>query len=163
MTRYTFTINAQPFDVEIQSVQGSQARVTVNHVPYEVAIAPAFGTATPTRIQPVAAAPARIRTTAAPIPAAPHIAALAPSLAYKTQIPAGSGSGSGTITAQIPGKMITIAVGVGDSVASGQVVAVMEAMKMENNILSPINGAVKEIRVSKGADVATGDVLMVIA
>ena len=161
MTRYTFTINAQTFDVEIQSVQANQARVTVNHVPYEVTIAPTAGrTTSPTRIQPPAAAPTRIPTSAAPIPVAPRPAVSAPSLAPKTQTPAGSGAG--TITAQIPGKMINIGVDVGASVASGQVVAVMEAMKMENNILSPMNGTVKEIRVSKGSDVATGDVLMVI-
>ncbi|MBF0204489.1 MAG: acetyl-CoA carboxylase biotin carboxyl carrier protein subunit, partial [Desulfamplus sp.] len=55
-----------------------------------------------------------------------------------------------------------IKVKVGDQVKSGQVVAIMEAMKMENDLPSALNGTVKDIRVQKGAQVSTGDVLIVI-
>lgn len=65
--------------------------------------------------------------------------------------------------APIPGKIIQIKVQVGDKVTTGQVVALMEAMKMENNLLSPMDGVVKEIRAAKDTDVATGDVVMIIA
>lgn len=71
-------------------------------------------------------------------------------------------SGNGVVTAPIPGIVISLNVQPGDVVAAGQVLAVMEAMKMENNILCPKDGQVKEIRVSPGKEVATGEVLMVI-
>ncbi len=163
MSRYTFTINEQSFDVEIQSVQGGTARVTVNHVPYTVTMAGgARAAAAPTRIQSMAAAPIRVQPTAAPTPAATRVRS-GPAPAVPAKAAAPSASGAGTITAQIPGKIINVGVNVGDQVAPGQVVAIMEAMKMENNILSPISGMVKDVRVSKDMDVATGDVLMIIA
>jgi biotin carboxyl carrier protein len=64
--------------------------------------------------------------------------------------------------APIPGTIIELKVKVGDSVTTGQVVGIMEAMKMENNLVSPMDGAVREIRAEKGADVATGDIVMII-
>jgi acetyl-CoA/propionyl-CoA carboxylase biotin carboxyl carrier protein len=51
---------------------------------------------------------------------------------------------------------------VGDSVSTGQVVAVLEAMKMENNIASHIAGTVTAIRAAEGSNVTTGDIIMVI-
>ena len=51
----------------------------------------------------------------------------------------------------------------GDTVRSGQIVATMEAMKMANNLVSNIDGIVKEIVVSKDAEVANGDLIMIIA
>jgi len=69
---------------------------------------------------------------------------------------------SGAVVAPIPGKIIQIKVQMGEKVTTNQVVAIMEAMKMENNLLSPTDGVVKEIRAGKDANVATGDVVMVI-
>ena len=63
---------------------------------------------------------------------------------------------SGTITAPIPGLIVDILVSVGDMVKAGQVVVVMEAMKMENPLITTIDGQVKEICLQKGAQVATG-------
>ncbi len=162
MSRYAFTINEQAFDVEINAVQGNLARVTVNRIPYDVTIETAGHTKAPTRIQPTVAAPTRLQHTAAPPPIVPPTAT-APVRTAPPKTTAVPASGAGTIKAQIPGKMLSILVRVGDTVSLGQVVAVMEAMKMENNILSPMNGTVKEIRVNKDTDVATDDVLMVIA
>ena len=71
--------------------------------------------------------------------------------------------GAGTVTAPIPGLILRINVAVGDAVTAGQTVAVMEAMKMENNLTSAVSGTVQEIRVQKGSEVATGDVIMIIA
>jgi biotin carboxyl carrier protein len=66
----------------------------------------------------------------------------------------------GTVLAPIPGLIVLIAVQVGESVIAGQTVAVMEAMKMENNLVAQQSGRVLEILVQKGAEVATGDVIM---
>jgi biotin carboxyl carrier protein len=71
-------------------------------------------------------------------------------------------AGTEVVVAPIPGLILDIKVAAGDSVSAGQVVAVMEAMKMENNLVSNVSGTVQEIRVQKGAEVSTGDVIMLI-
>jgi len=71
-------------------------------------------------------------------------------------------SGSSSITAPIPGVILDIAVKIGDRVETGQTVVIIEAMKMENNLVSNINGIIREIRVQKGAKVKTGDIIMII-
>jgi len=55
-----------------------------------------------------------------------------------------------------------VKVKVGNQVAKGQTVATMEAMKMENNIASTLDGIVQEVRVRKDSEVATGEVIMII-
>ncbi len=71
--------------------------------------------------------------------------------------------GDGTIVAPIPGVVVSIHVKVGDSVLVDQLVLKLEAMKMENEIASPISGIVKEIAVSEGSEPSTGQLLMTIA
>jgi biotin carboxyl carrier protein len=70
--------------------------------------------------------------------------------------------GSGAIVAPIPGKIISICVKVGDPVRVDQVVLKLEAMKMENDIASPVSGTVQEIAVSEGSETSTGQLLMTI-
>jgi biotin carboxyl carrier protein len=145
MTTYTLTIDEQTFDVTIGSIQGNLAQVTVNQIPYYVKI-DGSGQVMPQLVAPVSApvAGGGFATSASSRPAS------------------SAAAGSGTVTAPIPGKILLITVKVGDTVAAGQVLAVIEAMKMENNITCPIAGTVKEIAVSKDADVGTGDLIMVI-
>jgi biotin carboxyl carrier protein len=64
------------------------------------------------------------------------------------------------IKAPIPGLIIDILVKVGDKVKGGDVVAKMEAMKMENNILASMDGKIKSINIKMGESVLEGDVLM---
>ncbi len=91
---------------------------------------------------------------AAPVAAAP--AAPAPAAA-----PAASGSaGAVSVAAPMPGTVLKINVKVGDSVKSGQAVAVLEAMKMENEIAATQDGVVASVNVSQGDSVNTGDVLV---
>jgi biotin carboxyl carrier protein len=144
MTTYTLTIDEQTFDVEIGSIQGDLAQVTVNQIPYYVKIG-GSGQIAPQAMTPVAAP-----------------AAVAPAMAALPRVAAPKAGGSGTVTAPIPGKVLSLMVKVGDSVKAGQVLAVIEAMKMENNIISPIDGTIKNISVSKDDDVGTGDVIMVV-
>ena len=121
--------------------------VTVNGVAYDVEIeevgagvvsAPVAAPA------PVAAAPA-----AAPAPKA------SPAAAGK--------AGSVAIKAPMPGTILKMNVKVGDSVKSGDVVCVLEAMKMENDICAPQDGVVSSIEVAQGASVATDAVLVTLA
>jgi len=75
---------------------------------------------------------------------------------------AASSGGSGTITAPMQGTIVKITAEVGDEVAAGDSVLVLEAMKMENHVSAEVSGTVKEIRVAAGDTVGAGDVLVVI-
>ena len=66
------------------------------------------------------------------------------------------------VTSPLPGNILQIKVQNGQSVKAGDVLIIIEAMKMENEVLAPQDGTVKQILVNKGAVVATGDVLVVI-
>ena len=98
---------------------------------------------------PVAAAPA-----AAPVAAAAPAAAPA--------APAVTGAGE-AVTAPMPGNILKVNVNVGDKVKEGQCLVVLEAMKMENEIMAPKNGTVTQVVVSKGSTVDTGAPLVVLA
>jgi biotin carboxyl carrier protein len=75
---------------------------------------------------------------------------------------AGRESSEAIVRAPMPGLVLGVLVDVGTSVEREQTVVVLEAMKMENNLASPMGGKVKEVRVSKGQTVNQGDVLVVI-
>ncbi len=69
-------------------------------------------------------------------------------------------SGSGRITAPMPGVVLKVNVAVGDTVKKGDVLVNLEAMKMENDIFSPVDGKVVSIHVGIGASVNAGDPLV---
>lgn len=72
-------------------------------------------------------------------------------------------SGEAMVRAPMPGLVLDVPMEVGASVARGQTVVILEAMKMENDLTSPIGGHIKEVRVNKGQTVNQGDVLVVIS
>ena len=90
----------------------------------------------------------------APAPAAAPAPASAPAAA-----PAAAGT---NVVSPMPGTILSINASVGQSVKAGDVLMVLEAMKMENDIVAPADGVVKQLLVSKGAAVNTDDVLAVI-
>jgi len=69
----------------------------------------------------------------------------------------------GAVTAPMPGKVVLLSVKVGDSVQAGDPLCVLEAMKMENEIVSPVRGIVKEVRVSEGAAVNIGEIMVIVS
>jgi biotin carboxyl carrier protein len=73
-----------------------------------------------------------------------------------------SAAAPGAVTALMPGRVVRVEVEEGQTVDQGQVLLVLEAMKMENEILAEVSGTVKQIAVSKGTAVAAGDTLIVI-
>ena len=98
---------------------------------------------------------------AAPVAAAPTAAAPVPAAA---PAPAAAASGAGeTISSPMPGNILRIEVTQGAAVKKGQTLLVLEAMKMENEIVAPRDGTVAQIVTSKGAVVDTGAPLIVLA
>jgi biotin carboxyl carrier protein len=81
----------------------------------------------------------------------------------KGSIRSGHEAGEAMVRAPMPGLVLGLSVDSGSNVERGQTVVILEAMKMENDLPSPIAGRVKEIRVSKGQTVNQGDVLVVVS
>lgn len=97
---------------------------------------------------PVAAAPAAGATRARPKPA--------------VSSGGGAGGGSGTVAAPMQGTIVKVLVEAGATVAAGDALVVLEAMKMENQINAEVSGTVKEVRVAAGDSVGNGDILVII-
>lgn len=145
MKEYKFKINGNQYEVAINAIEGNIADVTVNGTPYKVEMENA-----------PAAAPA-----AAPVAAPAPAAAAAPAPAAA---PAAAPAGPGTdINSPLPGVIIEVSVKEGQAVKSGQKVAVLEAMKMENDIVAEKDGTVTAIHVHKGDSVLEGAKIVTIA
>jgi glutaconyl-CoA/methylmalonyl-CoA decarboxylase subunit gamma len=152
--KYKLAIGEKKFEVEVDEVSEGFARVTVNNEAYEVKVENYIEMISGGGIRRKIPAPAPIRAESAQ----PAVTVM-PKVAAPVLTPA---TGGGAVTAPIPGLILDIMVNVGDTVSAGQVVATMEAMKMENNLMSNISGRVIEIRVRKGDQVATDDVIMMV-
>ncbi len=83
--------------------------------------------------------------------------------AIKGSIESGREMSQASVRAPMPGLVLDVPLQVGASVARGQTVVVLEAMKMENDLSSPISGTIQEVRVSQGQTVNQGDVLVVVS
>ncbi len=119
-------------------------RVTVNGIPYDVVVEEIGEVASSAPAAP-----------AAPVaPAAPAAAPKAPAAAPK------GNAGATAIKAPMPGTLIKVNVKAGDAVKKGDVLCVLEAMKMENDILAPADGVVATVEAAQGASVATDAVLV---
>ena len=144
MKTYKFKINGKDYEVAINSVEGKNASVTVNGAEYQVELenAPAAAPAAPA---------------AAPAPAVQAQASAAPAAK-----PAAAGPGK-KVTSPLPGVIIEVSVKEGQAVKAGQKVAVIEAMKMENEIAAESDGTVTAIHVAKGDSVLEGADIVTIA
>lgn len=125
--------------------------ITVNGTAYEVEVEEAGVVASAPK---AAAAPAPKAAAPAPAPKA------APAPAPKAAAPVAAGAT--TVSAPMPGKVLEVKVKAGDAVKSGDVLMILEAMKMQNEIMAPADGTVSDVRVSAGQTVSTGDVMIVL-
>lgn len=105
---------------------------------------------------------AAVAPVAAPV-AAPAAAPVAAPVAAPAAAPAVSVSGGTTVSAPMPGNILKVNVTPGQAVKEGDVLLVLEAMKMENEIMAPRAGTVAQVLVTKGATVDTGATMVVLS
>jgi biotin carboxyl carrier protein len=151
MNKYQYKVQGVDYEVEIEEVEGNIAKVNVNGIPFEVELQKPINAAKhPTMTRPKVEAPKPVA--AAPVAAAPVAAA-------QPAAPAGAGT---PVKAPLPGTVTEIKVQVGQQVNVGDIVLVLEAMKMQNNIEAEYAGTVTSITVNQGETVMEGSVLMTI-
>lgn len=138
MKEYKYKINGNNYCVAVNSMSETKAEVIVNGTSYQVDI----------ENEKAVPADSTIVRTSAPI-TTPRSAVA----------PLGEGK---VVKSPLPGIIISVNVNVGNSVKVGQVVAVLEAMKMENDIQSEVNGTVTAIHVAKGDSILEGTPIVTI-
>lgn len=153
MGKYNFRINGHDYQVDVNSVEGGIADVTVNGTDYKVELADAV----PAPAQQAARPAPQAVSTGAPA-VTPQATAPAAQTATASA-PQGKGE---VVTAPLPGVILDIKVKVGDVVKAGQTVAVLEAMKMENEIEATASGTVTAVNAGKGDSVLEGAAIITI-
>ena len=144
MNTYKLKIAGDQYEVKILSRDENMARLAVNGNEVEVEILPDE--------RKVSKTPKLSRPSVAADTVAREPSTVRPS----------ADKGAGVVKAPLPGSIFKLAVKVGDEVKAGQMVLIMEAMKMENEIHCAVGGTVKDLRVKEGDSVLEGDTLLVI-
>ena len=140
MKEYKYKVKGAEYTVKINDVEGNMAKVEVNGIPFEVEMERPMHLTHKPVIRPVAHV---------------HHGPVTP--AAQPEVPAGNGT---AVRAPLPGTVNAVAVTVGQAVKKGQTVVVLEAMKMENNIMANKDGQVKAIHVTVGQTVVQDDKLV---
>jgi biotin carboxyl carrier protein len=136
-------INGHDYEVTVKDMNGTQVNVDVNGKAYTVEL------------------PETERPKAAPVKRPAPTAAAAPAAATPAPRPAAGGA-AGAVRSPLPGVVLSINVQTGAAVKRGDVLLVLEAMKMENNIMADRDGTISSILVNKGDSVLEGAELVVI-
>ncbi len=137
MKSFKFIINGNEYEVGVKNLEDNVAHIEVNGTAYDVEIERKIKQSkTPRLIRPVVKGPS------------------------KPEIDKKEGGAATPVTAPLPGNILEIVVNPGDIIKKGQKLMVMEAMKMENQILAPNDGVVENIRVQPGQSVLQGDILL---
>lgn len=135
MKKFNFKISGNEYGVHIKSIEDNIAQIEVNGTPYQVEIErETKPTKTPTLVRKV--------------------------VNKQEDIEKKEGGAATPLKAPLPGKIMTVKVSKGDIVKKGDVLLIMEAMKMENNVLASKDGVVETIKVQPGDNVLEGDVLL---
>lgn len=137
MKKFKFTIHGNDYSVDIHGIEDNLARLEVNGTAYDVELhRKAKQSKTPTIVRPA------IKEAASP------------------SIHKKEGGSSHPILAPLPGSVLSLKVTKGDIVKKGQLLLIMEAMKMENRVLSDRAGVVEILRIQEGETVLQGDILL---
>ncbi len=145
MKEYKFKINGADYNVNINEVEGQEIKLDVNGTSYTVTVNKEMRAQKP-------------RTHVVKTQAAPRVAAATSGNVQRASGP----TNSVKVTTPLPGTILDVYVNVGDQVKAGQRVALLEAMKMENNIEADTDGTVTAVEVRKGDAVLEGQTLVVI-
>jgi biotin carboxyl carrier protein len=146
MKTYRVTVDGQVYEVTVEEMQ------TPGIIPPRV-------TASVPPVPPVQAQVVTPKVTPKPVsPPSTPVPAPAPKPAPAPV----AGGGGKSVQAPMPGKILVVNVAPGVVVKRGAVLLILEAMKMENDIMAPVDGTIKAVNVSVGSSVNTGDVLVVI-
>ncbi len=137
MKKFKFTINGNDYSVDVNGIEDNLARLEVNGTPYNVELHQ------------------QIKTSKTPT-----IVRTAIKQQVKPDIQKKEGGSSHPVLAPLPGSITKLEVGKGDIVVKGQLLLVMEAMKMENQVLADRAGVVENIRVQQGDAVLQGDIIL---
>ena len=157
MNKYQYKVQGVDYEVEIEEVEGNIAKVNVNGIPFEVEMQKPINAAKHPTI-------ARAKGVVAP-PTAPEGATIAAKSAQPVkEAPSGAvgGATGNPVKAPLPGTVTDIKVSIGQQVSVGDIVLVLEAMKMQNNIEAEYAGTVTSITVKPGETVMEGSVLLTI-
>lgn len=151
-------VDGHEYDIKVRE-EPAHATVTAGGVAYRVQLPPAGARDTSMMAVQVDYRPFTVeidgRLTSGPAPRERKAAGAAAGGATAAAV-------KGGVTAQIAGRVLSVKVKVGDTVEKGDLLLLLEAMKMENEIKAPSGGVVKEIPVAEGARVSEGQVLVVI-
>ena len=139
MKRFNVTVNGKTYAVEVEEVLSGQGGFTY---------------------QPVQQAPVQAPVQQAPVQSAPTQAPVQSAPAPKT---AAAPVGGELMSAPMPGTILDILVTEGQTVKKGEIILILEAMKMENEIAAAADGLVSKIYTSKGETVSAGDPMLTIA
>jgi biotin carboxyl carrier protein len=139
MRTYKMEINGEKFEGKVVEYDGINVKIEINGIIYQVKMEPEFAGMVEHFERPR------------------KVLTIPPTL---------SGKGSGTftppgqVTAPLPGIIVDVLVKEGDKVSAGDVIAILEAMKMESEIATSVPGIVKQVKTSKGESVLEGQVLV---
>jgi len=139
MKKFKFKINGNSYEVDINNVEGQMADIEVNGTKYNVELDKEI---------PVVKTPRIVKKPLAP---------------PKETKPLTSDAKLSSIKAPLPGNILNVKVKEGDEVSKGDLLLIMEAMKMENNVLADVSGVVKSVKVKEGDTVLQNDLLVEIA
>jgi len=139
MKKYRITVNGKTFDVDVEEAGAQKPGHSPVSIPEAVAPAPA------------------------PVPAPRAVSAQAPAASPATPIPAAPAGGATTMKSPLPGKILKVLATPGSSWKKGDTLLIIEAMKMENEILAPRDCTVEEVAVESNQTVKTGDLLLKLA
>lgn len=148
MAKYEYTVHGVNYEVEIKDIEGTLAKVSVNGVDFDVEMKQPISVGMQTK------RPTKVRPQAAPVTGE----------VKKTDTPAPVKAGEGEkICSPLPGTVTSVPVKVGDAVAAGDTVVILEAMKMQNNIEAETSGTITSVMVNAGDAVMEGTILVTIA